>query len=150
MKRILRYNRMMSLLYVKQQSGNNTNSISRDIVFVLFPLCCFSQVPDWCQVPFMNDLIIIFGESTAELQSEINQILGLMYGLIVYNSINHTVYDRKNNVMRDFCDNRNCSKMYKFGGNYTFFWHRNRNLATLMAFVVKIQWRPTAFFWALE
>ena len=44
-----------------------------------------------------------------------------MYGLIVYNSINHTVYDRKNNVMRDFCDNRNCSKMYKFGGNYTFF-----------------------------
>ena len=61
-----------------------------------------------------------------------------MYGLIVYNSINHTVYDRKNNVMRDFCDNRNCSKMYKFGGNYTFFWHRNRNLATLMAFVVKI------------
>ena len=60
-----------------------------------------------------------------------------MYGLIVYNSINHTVYDRKNNVMRDFCDNRNCSKMYKFGGNYTFFWHRNRNLATLMVFVVK-------------
>ena len=61
-----------------------------------------------------------------------------MYGLIVYNSINHTVYDRKNNVMRDFCDNRNCSKMYKFGGNNTFFWHRNRNLATLMVFVVKI------------
>ena len=60
-----------------------------------------------------------------------------MFGLIVYNSINHTVYDRKNNVMRDFCDNRNCSKMYKFGGNYTFFWHRNRNLATLMVFVVK-------------
>ena len=60
-----------------------------------------------------------------------------MYGLIVYNSINHTVYDRKNNVMRDFCDNRNCSKMYKFGGNYTFFWHRNRNLAKLMIFVVK-------------
>ena len=46
-----------------------------------------------------------------------------MYGLIVYNSTNHTVYDRKNNVMRDFCDNRNCSKMYKFGGNYTFYWH---------------------------
>ena len=35
----------------KQQSGNNTNTISLDILFVLFPLCCFT---------YRRDIILLY------------------------------------------------------------------------------------------